>query len=70
MGEDWLLALQDEFTKSYFLQVCRRLPMFNIIAENGCADKDVQLKEFVTAEQRTKKVFPPGQSTEPISILG
>ncbi|ORX41101.1 uracil-DNA glycosylase-like protein [Kockovaella imperatae] len=37
MGEDWLLALQDEFTKPYFLQ----------------------LKEFVVAEQKSKKVFPP-----------
>ncbi|WWC72460.1 uracil-DNA glycosylase [Kwoniella pini CBS 10737] len=39
MGEDWLLALQDEFTKSYFLN----------------------LKEFVTNEQKTKKVFPPAE---------
>ncbi|KIR30797.1 uracil-DNA glycosylase [Cryptococcus deuterogattii LA55] len=37
MGEDWFLALQDEFTKPYF----------------------IKLKEFVTAEQKTKKVFPP-----------
>ncbi|WVF67974.1 uracil-DNA glycosylase [Kwoniella sp. CBS 6097] len=39
MGEDWLLALQDELTKGYFLS----------------------LKDFVTTEQRTKKVFPPAQ---------
>nr|XP_018259892.1 uracil-DNA glycosylase [Kwoniella dejecticola CBS 10117]OBR82050.1 uracil-DNA glycosylase [Kwoniella dejecticola CBS 10117] len=39
MGEDWLLALQDELTKSYFLN----------------------LKEFVTNEQKTKKVFPPAE---------
>ncbi|KAK8850427.1 uracil-DNA glycosylase [Kwoniella newhampshirensis] len=39
LGEDWLLALQDELTKSYFLS----------------------LKEFVTREQETKKVFPPAQ---------
>ncbi|KIR79561.1 uracil-DNA glycosylase [Cryptococcus gattii E566] len=37
MGEDWFLALQEEFTKPYF----------------------IKLKEFVTAEQKTKKVFPP-----------
>lgn len=40
LGEDWLLALQDELTKPYFLT----------------------LKEFVTKEQQTKKVFPPGTS--------
>ncbi|OCF31755.1 uracil-DNA glycosylase [Kwoniella heveanensis BCC8398] len=39
MGEDWLLALQDELTKGYFLS----------------------LKDFITTEQRTKKVFPPAQ---------
>ncbi|WRT70579.1 uracil-DNA glycosylase [Kwoniella shivajii] len=39
MGEDWLLALQDELTKSYFLN----------------------LKEFITNEQKTKKVFPPAE---------
>ncbi|WVW80956.1 uracil-DNA glycosylase [Kwoniella bestiolae CBS 10118] len=39
MGEDWLMALQDELTKSYFLN----------------------LKEFVTTEQKTKKVFPPAE---------
>ncbi|WVQ95535.1 uracil-DNA glycosylase [Kwoniella sp. CBS 9459] len=39
MGEDWLLALQDELTKGYFLG----------------------LKDFVTTEQKTKKVFPPAQ---------
>ncbi|OWZ61269.1 uracil-DNA glycosylase [Cryptococcus neoformans] len=37
MGEDWFLALQEEFTKPYF----------------------VKLKKFVTAEQQSKKVFPP-----------
>ncbi|ODN99426.1 uracil-DNA glycosylase [Cryptococcus wingfieldii CBS 7118] len=42
MGEDWFLALQQEFTKPYFLK----------------------LKEFVTTEQRTKKVFPPGMSRD------
>ncbi|WWC92190.1 uracil-DNA glycosylase [Kwoniella dendrophila CBS 6074] len=39
IGEDWLLALQDELTKPYFLN----------------------LKEFVTNEQKTKKVFPPAE---------
>ncbi|WVR08620.1 uracil-DNA glycosylase [Kwoniella sp. DSM 27419] len=39
LGEDWLLALQDEFTKGYFLS----------------------LRNFVTTEQRTKKVFPPAE---------
>ncbi|WVQ70555.1 uracil-DNA glycosylase [Cryptococcus sp. DSM 104548] len=47
MGEDWFLALQQEFTKPYFLK----------------------LKEFVTTEQRTKKVFPPGQDIYSWSTL-
>ncbi|KAK4687711.1 uracil-DNA glycosylase, partial [Tremellales sp. Uapishka_1] len=55
MGEDWLLALQDEITKPYFLSV--RL-------ENDIAVKRLtgsQLKEFIVEEQKTKKVFPPGE---------
>ncbi|KAL7423903.1 uracil DNA glycosylase [Cryptotrichosporon argae] len=39
MGEDWLLTLQAELTKPYFLA----------------------LKEFVMAEQKSKKVFPPAE---------
>ncbi|EIW69791.1 hypothetical protein TREMEDRAFT_29872 [Tremella mesenterica DSM 1558] len=39
MGEDWLIALQEEFVKPYFLT----------------------LKQFITNEQKTKKVFPPPQ---------
>lgn len=48
LGEDWLLALQEELTKPYFLT----------------------LKEFVTKEQQTKKVFPPGESGFRASSLG
>ncbi|KAK1923015.1 putative uracil DNA N-glycosylase [Papiliotrema laurentii] len=47
MGEDWLLALQDELTKPYFLS----------------------LKRFVTAEQKTKKVFPPAKDVYQWSTL-
>ncbi|KAI9633596.1 putative uracil DNA N-glycosylase [Dioszegia hungarica] len=47
MGEDWLLALQEELIKPYF----------------------TSLKEFVTAEQAKKKVFPPADEIYSWSTL-
>lgn len=56
MEEEWLLALQDELTKPYFLNV--RFKHSINIPVLTC-----QLKKFVMAEQKAKKVFPPGRST-------
>ena len=53
MGEDWLLALQDEIVKPYFLTVSFR--------PKDLDGADRQLKEFVTKEQAKGKVFPPGE---------
>ena len=55
MGEDWLLALQDELTKPYFGTVSMR-PQGS--ERSWLMDK---LKEFILTEQRKGKVFPPGE---------
>ena len=76
MGEDWLLALQDELTKPYFLTVrlCVEPAWLGLssvlrlrvgttpVGSRHSSAKGmlkVQLKEFITAQQASKKVFPP-----------
>ena len=54
MGEDWLLALQDEFTKPYFLQV-RQVPRTNAqslihrYVAQGVCDERTEEQEGVPA---------------------
>ena len=55
LAEDWLLALQDELTKPYFLSVLE-----STLGRSMGADAS-QLKEFIVAEQKGKKVFPLGE---------
>jgi hypothetical protein len=61
MEEDWLLALQDELTKPYFTNV--RLVLVGPLQcrRPGRTWAHFQLKRFVTAEQKSKKIFPPGE---------